>query len=158
MRHHLHPCQEPLEQLNHGQPNLLDLAESCSQGPLPPQTRRGPENDPQAHISTPEEQISEACDPANLLVFHQHDLASTPPAPHQHPQPLLQNVFRGSDLAGWLVERGLCAGRAEAQLYGVRLQLGGVLDHLTGRHSFRDDATLLYYFTQGRGEGWSNNM
>uniref|UniRef100_A0A671U4W4 G protein-coupled receptor 155 n=1 Tax=Sparus aurata TaxID=8175 RepID=A0A671U4W4_SPAAU len=69
-----------------------------------------------------------------------------------------KSVFRGSDLVDWLVERGLCAGRAEAQLYGVRLQLGGVLDHLTGQHSFRDEPTLLYQFTQGRGEGWSRNV
>uniref|UniRef100_A0A4W6BVH4 G protein-coupled receptor 155 n=1 Tax=Lates calcarifer TaxID=8187 RepID=A0A4W6BVH4_LATCA len=51
----------------------------------------------------------------------------------------LQSVFRGSDLVAWLVERGLCVGRAEAQLYGIRLQQGRVLDHLTGQHSFRDD-------------------
>uniref|UniRef100_A0A8D3BMA5 DEP domain-containing protein n=1 Tax=Scophthalmus maximus TaxID=52904 RepID=A0A8D3BMA5_SCOMX len=42
-------------------------------------------------------------------------------------------AFRGSDLVDWLVERGLCAGRAEAQLYGARLQRGGVLDRPAGR-------------------------
>uniref|UniRef100_A0A8C4H049 DEP domain-containing protein n=1 Tax=Dicentrarchus labrax TaxID=13489 RepID=A0A8C4H049_DICLA len=71
-------------------------------------------------------------------------------------------VFGGSDLVDWLIERGLCAGRAEAQLYGVRLQLGGVLDHLTGRRRFRDEPTLLYHFTQeregGRGYGRPENM
>lgn len=50
---------------------------------------------------------------------------------------------------GWLIEQGLCAGRAEARLYGVRLQQGGVLDHLTGQHCFQDEHTLLYYFIQG---------
>uniref|UniRef100_A0A3B4WX35 G protein-coupled receptor 155 n=1 Tax=Seriola lalandi dorsalis TaxID=1841481 RepID=A0A3B4WX35_SERLL len=67
-------------------------------------------------------------------------------------------AFRGSDLVDWLVERGLCAGRTEAELYGVRLQQGGVLDHLTGRHSFRDEVTLLYHFPQERGEGWCQNV
>uniref|UniRef100_A0A7N8XC18 G protein-coupled receptor 155b n=1 Tax=Mastacembelus armatus TaxID=205130 RepID=A0A7N8XC18_9TELE len=62
----------------------------------------------------------------------------------------LDGVFRGSDLVDWLVERGLCAGRAEAQLYGIRLQQGGVIDHLTGQYSFRDIPTLLYRFIQTR--------
>ncbi|NP_001098703.1 G protein-coupled receptor 155b [Takifugu rubripes] len=58
-----------------------------------------------------------------------------------------ESVFRGSDLVEWLIERGLCAGRAEARRYGVRLQLGGVLDHLTGHRRFQDEPTLLFYFT-----------
>uniref|UniRef100_A0A8C9Z9U9 G protein-coupled receptor 155 n=1 Tax=Sander lucioperca TaxID=283035 RepID=A0A8C9Z9U9_SANLU len=52
------------------------------------------------------------------------------------------DVFRGSDLVDWLVIRGLCAGRAEARQYGVRLQQGGILAHLTGQHSFRDEPSL----------------
>uniref|UniRef100_A0AAX7T344 G protein-coupled receptor 155b n=1 Tax=Astatotilapia calliptera TaxID=8154 RepID=A0AAX7T344_ASTCA len=54
-----------------------------------------------------------------------------------------------SDLVDWLVERGLSAGRAEAQLYGARLQRGGVL---TGQHSFKDEPNFLYHFTQPRRE------
>uniref|UniRef100_A0A669C0S9 G protein-coupled receptor 155 n=1 Tax=Oreochromis niloticus TaxID=8128 RepID=A0A669C0S9_ORENI len=50
-----------------------------------------------------------------------------------------------SDLVEWLVERGLSAGRAEAQLYGARLQRGGLL---TGQHSFKDEPNFLYHFTQ----------
>ncbi len=110
------------------------------------------------HISNsdiPEEQISQlqsnqAHDPVNPRHLHQRDLASSPP--HPHPQSHFESVFRGSDLVDWLVERGLCAGRAEAQLYGVRLQQGGVLDHLSGQHSFRDEPILLYHFTQEGGE------
>lgn len=64
-------------------------------------------------------------------------------------------MFLGSDLVNWLVERGLCAGQAEARLYAARLQAGGVLDHLTSRQSFRDEPTLLYRFTQGGEEGWN---
>lgn len=158
---YLDPHQDPQEQLNH-EPQILhqihqthDPAESCGQCSLPPQPRLEPENEHQAHISNsdiPEEQISQlqsnqAHDPVNPHHLHQHDLASSPP--HPHPQSHFESVFRGSDLVDWLVERGLCAGRAEAQLYGVRLQQGGVLDHLTGRHSFRDEPTLLYHFTQG---------
>lgn len=60
--------------------------------------------------------------------------------------------FRGSDLVDWLLERGLCAGRIEGELYGVRLQRGGVLDHVTGEHGFRDEPSLLYRFTQGKDE------
>ncbi|XP_028279963.1 integral membrane protein GPR155 isoform X2 [Parambassis ranga] len=69
---------------------------------------------------------------------------------HQHLHTNLECVFRGSNLVDWLVERGLCAGRTEAQLYGIRLQQGGVLEHFTGQHSFRDEPTLLYHFTQSR--------
>lgn len=61
-----------------------------------------------------------------------------------------QSVFRGSGLVDWLVERGLCSGRGDAELYGSYLQQGEVLDHVTGQHSFRDEASLLYYFTNRR--------
>uniref|UniRef100_A0A665TJ71 G protein-coupled receptor 155b n=1 Tax=Echeneis naucrates TaxID=173247 RepID=A0A665TJ71_ECHNA len=66
-------------------------------------------------------------------------------------------LFYSSELVDWLLERGLCSVRAEAELYGVRLQQGGVLDHLTGQHSFRDEVMLLYHFLQGTGEGWRQN-
>uniref|UniRef100_A0A8C9Z9V6 G protein-coupled receptor 155 n=1 Tax=Sander lucioperca TaxID=283035 RepID=A0A8C9Z9V6_SANLU len=61
------------------------------------------------------------------------------------------------DLVDWLVIRGLCAGRAEARQYGVRLQQGGILAHLTGQHSFRDEPSLLYHFTRER-EGERGGM
>ncbi|XP_021177266.2 integral membrane protein GPR155 isoform X1 [Fundulus heteroclitus] len=79
----------------------------------------------------------------------QHDLGTRPP---QGPP---EGVFRGSDLVVWLTERGLCAGRAEARLYGLRLQQGGVLTHLTGQQGFRDEPTLFYHFTQE--ERWSRS-
>ncbi|XP_070772579.1 lysosomal cholesterol signaling protein [Enoplosus armatus] len=161
---YLHPHQDPQEQLNHEPQNLHQIHQTHN--PAEPfgqcllSSGFEPENEHLSHISNsdiPEEQISQlqsnqAHDPANPHHLHQHDL---------HPQSHFESVFRGSDLVGWLVERGLCAGRAEAQLYGVRLQQGGVLDHLTGRHSFRDKLTLLYHFTQGgereREEGWWQN-
>uniref|UniRef100_A0A8C7YEW8 G protein-coupled receptor 155b n=1 Tax=Oryzias sinensis TaxID=183150 RepID=A0A8C7YEW8_9TELE len=65
-----------------------------------------------------------------------------------------QQLFQSSDLVNWLVERGLCSGRAEGELYGIRLQRGGVLRRLTGQQSFRDELGLLYHFTQ-EGGGWS---
>ncbi|KAF6717740.1 Integral membrane protein GPR155 [Oryzias melastigma] len=77
--------------------------------------------------------------------LHQHESRSSPPPPHP------QQVFQGSDLVDWLVERGLCSGRTEAELYGVRLQQGGVLRRLTGQQSFRDELGLLYHFTQEGG-------
>ncbi|XP_038593339.1 integral membrane protein GPR155 isoform X1 [Micropterus salmoides] len=171
---YLHLHQDPQEQLNHKTQNLhqsqqtQDPAESCSQYSPPSRPRLQPENEDLVDLSNsniPEEQIfqlqsNQAHNPANPHHQHQHDLDSSPP--HQHPQSRFESVFRGSDLVDWLVERGLCAGRAEAQLYGIRLQRGGVLDHLTGQHSFRDRPTLLYHFTQGgergRGERWSQSM
>lgn len=112
-----------------------------------------PNQDLQEHLNQephnlhiPEERISQLQSNHDL---HQHDLASSSPHLHQQSQPHLESVFRGSDLVDWLIERGLCAGRAEAQSYGVRLQQGGVLDHLTSQYSFRDVPTLLYHFTQG---------
>ncbi|XP_029306368.1 LOW QUALITY PROTEIN: integral membrane protein GPR155 [Cottoperca gobio] len=166
---YLHPHQDFLEQLNYEQQNLHQIpqhpspAESCGQCSLPPRPQLEPENENQAHIFNsdfPEEQIphlqsNQAHDPANPLHLHQHGLASSPP--HLHLQSHSESAFRGSDFVDWLVERGLCAGRAEAVLYGVRLQQGGVFDHLTGRHSFRDEPSL-YCFTQGSegAEGWSH--
>ncbi|XP_056902638.1 integral membrane protein GPR155 isoform X1 [Takifugu flavidus] len=76
--------------------------------------------------------------------LHQQDSSPSPPCQRQAQS---ESVFRGSDLVEWLIERGLCAGRAEARRYGVRLQLGGVLDHLTGHRRFQDEPTLLFYFT-----------
>ncbi|XP_067466806.1 lysosomal cholesterol signaling protein isoform X1 [Thunnus thynnus] len=142
-----------------------DPAEPCGRRSPPSRPQPEPENERRAHISDsniPEEQIShlqfkQSHDPANPQPLHEH-------GPHlpQHPQSQLESAFRGSDLVDWLVERGLCAGRAEAQRYGVRLQQGGVLDHSTGQHRFKDEVTLLYHFTHGRGRergaGLSQNM
>ncbi|XP_053292431.1 LOW QUALITY PROTEIN: integral membrane protein GPR155 [Pleuronectes platessa] len=136
-----------------------DPAESCSQYSPPPRPTLEPETEHQTNIpdpDIPEEQIpqlpsNEAHDPSTPQ--HQQVPAPCP----SRPQPRPDGVFRGSDLVDWLVERGLCAGRAEAQLYGERLQRGGVLDQLTGLHSFRDEVTLWYQFTQGGGEGRSQD-
>ncbi|XP_029377544.1 integral membrane protein GPR155 isoform X2 [Echeneis naucrates] len=161
---YLHIHQDLQEQLNQEPQNLHqihqtpDPSESCSQGSFPSKPRPDPETEHQSHISnsdTQEEQISQlqsnlAQDPANAL--HQQG-----PHVHQHSQSHLENAFRGSELVDWLLERGLCSVRAEAELYGVRLQQGGVLDHLTGQHSFRDEVMLLYHFLQGTGEGWRQN-
>ncbi|XP_035462115.2 integral membrane protein GPR155 isoform X2 [Scophthalmus maximus] len=97
--------------------------------------------------SDPEEQIShDTADPRHVLP------APSSPRPRQRDaRSRLKGAFRGSDLVDWLVERGLCAGRAEAQLYGARLQRGGVLDRPAGRLGFRDQASLLYHFTGGGG-------
>lgn len=122
-----------------------DQADSCGQCLLPSQHSLEPENEGQANFFNSDilaEQISQ------LSNLHQHVPASGSLHLHQQSQSHLRSVFCGSDLVYWLTERGLCAGRAEAQLYGVRLQQGGVLDHLTGQYSFRDVPTLLYHFTQ----------
>ncbi|XP_068183933.1 lysosomal cholesterol signaling protein isoform X2 [Antennarius striatus] len=164
---HLHPDLQV--HLNHRPQNRhqihqqQDPTESCSQCSLLSQPNLDRENENHTNISSsdiPEAQISQL--PSDLAHhLHQHDLALE----LQHPEPTIENVFRGSDLVDWLVERGLCVERAEALLYGIRLQLGGVLDHLTGRHSFKDEPLLLYHFLQGRergrergrGEGWHRN-
>lgn len=154
------PAHEPLylntsssdqEQLNHDlqilNPNHNPV-QSSSQCLLSSTPHQEPASEQQAHIpnpDVPEEQISH--DPANS--HHQHGHASSSPQFHRHPQPHLENVFRGSDLVDWLVDRGLCAGRAEAQLYGARLQRGGVF---TGQHRFRDEPNFLYHFPQEREE------
>ncbi|CAB1413519.1 unnamed protein product [Pleuronectes platessa] len=106
---------------------------------------------PAAKEQTPQLPSTEAHDPSTPQ--HQQVPAPCP----SRPQPRPDGVFRGSDLVDWLVERGLCAGRAEAQLYGERLLRGGVLVQLTGLHSFRDEVTLWYQFTQGGGEGRSQD-
>ncbi|CAI5654797.1 unnamed protein product [Oreochromis niloticus] len=119
---------------------------SSSQCLLPSQPHREPENESQAHISNPDApETSLDYEPTNS----QHGNAPSPPQFHQYPQSHIENVFRGSDLVEWLVERGLSAGRAEAQLYGARLQRGGLL---TGQHSFKDEPNFLYHFTQPRQE------
>lgn len=141
------PSRQPRhlqEQLSHEPPNLHpfhethDSAESNGQHSPPSQLRLDSENEHRIHIpnpGAPEKQISQ----------HQSNQAD-----NQHG--FTSVVFRGSDLVDWLLERGLCAGRIEAEIYGGRLQQGGVLDHLTGQHSFRDEPTLLYCFIPGKDE------
>ncbi|KAF3707975.1 Integral membrane protein GPR155 G-protein coupled receptor PGR22 [Channa argus] len=142
----LHPCQDVQEHQGlHQIDRCLNPAESSSQRLRLAQPRLEPDCKVQAHFSSsdiPKEQISQ------LQSNPAHDLASNSHHLHQHSQPLLRSVFRGSDLVDWLVKRGLCAGRAEAQLYGAQLQRGGVLDHLTGRCRFRDIPTLLFHFVE----------
>nr|XP_046257695.1 integral membrane protein GPR155 isoform X2 [Scatophagus argus] len=157
---HLHPDAHPQEQLNLEVHQTHNLDESCGQYSLQSRPRLESENEHQAHISNSDIQEEQVSQLQSNEAHHRHQHASSPP--RQLPHPHLESVFRGSDLVDWLVERGLCPGRAEAQLYAVRLQLGGVLGHLTGWHSFRDEPTLLYHFTQvrerGRGDGCSQNM
>ncbi|KAM7408341.1 hypothetical protein PAMA_002175 [Pampus argenteus] len=164
-------AQHLQEQLHNETQNLHqiqqthDLAEPGGQSSSSSQPWLEPENEHQSQTSNsivPEEQIShlqfnQIQNLANCHPLHQHG-----PHLHQHPEPYFESAFRGSDLVDWLVERGLCTGRAEAQHYGVRLQQGGVLDHLTGQHRFRDEVTVLFHFTHGRGRergvGRSHNM
>lgn len=110
------------------------------------------------HHGLQPESESRVPDP-DVCHLHQHapSPAVTSPRPHRRPQTRLKSVFRGSDLVDWLLQRGLCAGRGEAQIYGARLQRGGVLDHLTGQHRFRDEAALLYYFSQRTGRWTTTN-
>lgn len=127
--------------------NSPGLAESCDHCSLSLDSGPEPENKHPADI--PDTHIS------NRRWDRAHP-PSSPPHPCQHPRPHLHCAFRGSDLVDWLVGRGLCAGRAEAQLYGVRLQQGGVLDPLTGQHRFRDADALQYHFSRDReGVRWA---
>ncbi|KAI9519627.1 hypothetical protein NQZ68_026832 [Dissostichus eleginoides] len=96
------------------------------------------ESKSQAHVSISEEQIPPSTDTDNPPLLH-HDL---------HLHSTIESVFRGSDLVHWLVSRGLCSERTDAILYGVRLQRGGVLDR---QHSFRDEPSLMYRFTEESG-------
>lgn len=148
---HPHSDVDPQEQLTHEDLHQIHQthhpAESCGRCWLLCRTQLEPENEHRAHISSsdiPEEQVSQP-QSNRAHHHHQHDLASSP---RHRPQPHFECAFAGSDLVDWLIGRGLCAGRAEARLYAVRLQLGGVIDDPTGGHSFRDDPALLYRFTQ----------
>ncbi|XP_011482377.1 integral membrane protein GPR155 isoform X1 [Oryzias latipes] len=98
---------------------------------------------PVQNHSTDAQRPEQLSDPAN----RQHQLDTSPSPPMSQPQQL----FQSSDLVNWLVERGLCSGRTEGELYGIRLQRGGVLRRLTGQQSFRDELGLLYHFTQEGG-------
>ncbi|CAJ1066734.1 integral membrane protein GPR155 isoform X1 [Xyrichtys novacula] len=95
----------------------------------------GPKSDPEDYHKTH--------DPASPQHPHQHDLVLSPPHLQQHHLSHSESVFRGSDLMDWLVERGLCAGPAEAKLYCGQLQLGGVIDHLGD--GWEADPQLLHY-------------
>lgn len=131
---HLRTDLDPQEQPN---PDVHGFLQS----PQPP-ARLLSETEHHPPIST--------CDQVTQLQFrpghrlHQRDCSSSPPCQLQTHS---EHVFCGSDLVDWLMERGLSAGRADARMYAVRLQLGRVLDHLTGQHSFQDESTMLYYFT-----------
>nr|XP_046260103.1 integral membrane protein GPR155 [Scatophagus argus]XP_046260104.1 integral membrane protein GPR155 [Scatophagus argus]XP_046260105.1 integral membrane protein GPR155 [Scatophagus argus] len=51
--------------------------------------------------------------------------------------------FLGSELVDWLQQVGLAQDIGEAVLYGMRLQRGGVLQHIQQEHDFQDSP--LYY-------------
>lgn len=51
--------------------------------------------------------------------------------------------FLGCDLVEWLQQVGLAQDQGEAELYGKRLQEGGVLQHIGQEHGFQD--SHLYY-------------
>lgn len=138
---HLHTELDPQEQLN---PNVHGFLQS-------PQTPACLLSEIEHHppISTRDQVTQLQSHQGHRL--HQQDCSSNLPCQQQTH---LECVFCGSDLVDWLMERGLSTGRADARLYGVRLQLGGVLDHLTGQHSFQDESTMLYYFTHGRSVEW----
>ncbi|XP_053730309.1 integral membrane protein GPR155 isoform X5 [Synchiropus splendidus] len=119
---------------------VQDIVHRC--GRQPREERRSEillQQEPESSLQTSanEPQFS----PADLHPPHQHD---------PHPTTFLSHpecTFPGSILVDWLVERGLSAGRVEAERYGGRLWQGGVLAHMTGQERFKDTATLLYHFT-----------
>lgn len=51
--------------------------------------------------------------------------------------------FLGCDLVEWLQQVGLAQNQGDAELYGTRLQQGGVLQHIGQEHGFQD--SHLYY-------------
>uniref|UniRef100_A0A3Q3VL44 DEP domain-containing protein n=1 Tax=Mola mola TaxID=94237 RepID=A0A3Q3VL44_MOLML len=53
------------------------------------------------------------------------------------------DCFLGCDLVEWLQQVGLAQDQGEAVLYGMRLQQGGVLQHIKQEHDFQDSP--LYY-------------
>ncbi|XP_040912872.1 integral membrane protein GPR155 [Toxotes jaculatrix] len=53
------------------------------------------------------------------------------------------DCFLGCELVEWLQQVGLAQDCGEAVLYGIRLQQGGVLQHIKQEYSFED--SLLYY-------------
>ncbi|XP_026000079.1 integral membrane protein GPR155-like [Astatotilapia calliptera] len=53
------------------------------------------------------------------------------------------DCFLGCELVEWLLQVGLAQDRGEAVLYGMRLQQGGVLQHIKQEYSFQDSP--LYY-------------
>lgn len=138
---HLHTHHDPQEKSNHEPQNphrTQGGVEFCSECSLSSGLQPEPKNDHQCH------------DPASPHHLYQHGLSSVPPHLQQPPPSCPESVFRGSDLVHWLVERGLSAGRAEAEQYCDRLQQGGVISHLVGRGSFVDEPDSLYCFTEGR--------
>ncbi|XP_017282549.1 integral membrane protein GPR155 isoform X2 [Kryptolebias marmoratus] len=138
---YLNTNQNLQEQTHDESQNLHRIpAEASSQTSLP--SIPEPQDEHQAYLSTHDGHKEHISQPHS-------DQAHSPT------QSRLQRAFRGSTLVDWLVERGLCAGRAEAKHYAVRLLQGGVFSHLTGQHSFRDEPTLLYHFTLG--DRWSRS-
>uniref|UniRef100_A0A4W6E6Z6 G protein-coupled receptor 155 n=1 Tax=Lates calcarifer TaxID=8187 RepID=A0A4W6E6Z6_LATCA len=57
------------------------------------------------------------------------------------------DCFLGCELVEWLQQVGLAQDRGEAVLYGMRLQQGGVLQHIKQEYGFQD-SRLYYRFTE----------
>lgn len=53
------------------------------------------------------------------------------------------DCFLGCELVEWLQQVGLAQDIGEAVLYGMRLQQGGVLQHIKEEYDFQD--SRLYY-------------
>uniref|UniRef100_A0A8C5GV13 DEP domain-containing protein n=1 Tax=Gouania willdenowi TaxID=441366 RepID=A0A8C5GV13_GOUWI len=57
------------------------------------------------------------------------------------------DCFFGCELVDWLQKAGLSQDRDEAVLYGIRLQKGGVLEHLKQEYDFKDSCLHYHFIT-----------
>uniref|UniRef100_A0A4W5P243 G protein-coupled receptor 155 n=1 Tax=Hucho hucho TaxID=62062 RepID=A0A4W5P243_9TELE len=103
--------------------------------------RRKPEEQPQRVVS---DDIMMTC--TQFLRCHKEQCVRDIVQKKRCGERTVADTFLGSELVEWLLRVGLSQDRGEALLYGVRLQQGGVFQHITQEYGFKDD-DLHYCFT-----------
>uniref|UniRef100_A0A8C7HZG8 G protein-coupled receptor 155 n=1 Tax=Oncorhynchus kisutch TaxID=8019 RepID=A0A8C7HZG8_ONCKI len=103
--------------------------------------RRKPEEQPQLVVS---DDIMMTC--TQFIRYHKEQCVRDIVQQKRCGERTVADTFLGSELVEWLLQVGLSQDRGEALLYGIRLQQGGVLQHITQEYGFKDD-NLHYCFT-----------
>uniref|UniRef100_A0A8C7HXV2 G protein-coupled receptor 155 n=1 Tax=Oncorhynchus kisutch TaxID=8019 RepID=A0A8C7HXV2_ONCKI len=109
--------------------------------------RRKPEEQPQLVVS---DDIMMTC--TQFIRYHKEQCVRDIVQQKRCGERTVADTFLGSELVEWLLQVGLSQDRGEALLYGIRLQQGGVLQHITQEYGFKDDNLPSLCFPEAQDE------
>uniref|UniRef100_A0A8C7HZ56 G protein-coupled receptor 155 n=1 Tax=Oncorhynchus kisutch TaxID=8019 RepID=A0A8C7HZ56_ONCKI len=113
--------------------------------------RRKPEEQPQLVVS---DDIMMTC--TQFIRYHKEQCVRDIVQQKRCGERTVADTFLGSELVEWLLQVGLSQDRGEALLYGIRLQQGGVLQHITQEYGFKDDN--LHYCIENASLQWASRV